>query len=56
MFEIPGSDICSVEIDGDVVAGNSQPKYHRGSPLSAAETSGQDDYDTGANANRAVNN
>ena len=52
MFEIPGSNICSVEITDDVVLGNSPPNYVR----TAEETANNaDDFESGAE-NRAVNN
>jgi len=53
MFDIPGSEISSVQIDGEVVAGKEPPKYSR--VPSAPETS-QDEYEGSANASRAVNN
>lgn len=56
MFEIPGSNICSVEIDEDVVMGQQNPKYVRSSGAPCDPS--QDSYDNGAetNASRAVNN
>ncbi|KAI1301945.1 ATP-dependent Clp protease ATP-binding subunit clpX-like, mitochondrial [Halotydeus destructor] len=52
MFEIPGSDICSVEITEDVVMGKTPANYVRSAEK---EEQVQDDYDSGSNANRAVN-
>ena len=56
MFEIPGSNICSVEIDEEVVMGHQSPKYVRSSGSSCDPS--HDTYDNGAesNATRAVNN
>lgn len=52
MFEIPGSDITSVEIDESVVAGQCSPKYVR-----TSEDSSQDTYESSSEpATRAVNN
>jgi ATP-dependent Clp protease ATP-binding subunit ClpX len=54
MFEIPGSNITSVEITEDVVSGNSDPKYVR-TTEEKEDSSSDDHYDT-ENATRAVNN
>lgn len=57
MFEIPGSNISSVQISEDVVNGKSQPLYTRSSSANA-NAGTQEEYDkTGSkNASRAVNN
>lgn len=52
MFEIPGSDITSVEIDESVVMGMQSAKYIRSSDESSSES-----YEsTTEPASRAVNN
>lgn len=61
MFEIPGSNITSVEINEEVVTGSSGPKYVRTSEdndetsSDSSATTSQDHYDT-ESATRAVNN
>lgn len=58
MFEIPGSNISSVEISDEVVAGTIPPKYVRTSTDSKEETTDRD-YESGsstADPQRAVNN
>lgn len=54
MFEMPGSNICNVEITEDVVEGKSEPIYTR---TSEPEESAQEDFESGGqDATRAVNN
>jgi len=60
MFEIPGSNITSVEINEEVVRGSTAPKYVRtseeeDSSNDSSSPSSQDHYDT-ESATRAVNN
>uniref|UniRef100_A0A3P8VQN7 Caseinolytic mitochondrial matrix peptidase chaperone subunit X n=2 Tax=Cynoglossus semilaevis TaxID=244447 RepID=A0A3P8VQN7_CYNSE len=43
MFEVPHSDIIVVELNKDVVQGNSQPRYIRAPPRQTAE----EEYDSG---------
>jgi ATP-dependent Clp protease ATP-binding subunit ClpX len=58
MFEIPGSNICSVEITEDVVQGKAAPNYVRSSTSESSESHESGDFSGRgtANASRAVNN
>lgn len=52
MFEIPGSDIATVHVTKDVVLGQSQPSYVRGSKKEKKEYC---DSDVREDKERAVN-
>ena len=56
MFEIPGSNITSVEINEEVVSGNCAPKYVRTTEEDSSNDSSSHDHYDNENATRAVNN
>lgn len=57
MFDIPGSNISSVEITEAVVAGSETPKYVRTSKGSDTSSDNENNCDDGSESvTRAVNN